>query len=146
MPHEVQRLQTKHLRIVDLALEGLGAKEIASIVGMTPVGIGMLLRSPLVQAEISRRRGLSESVQDEARGLVPNEALKILQNAAVPAANVQVSLLEAEDDSIRQRASKEILERVFGPSKTQEGSSRPQIVINTETLQVLQTALQESRL
>lgn len=139
-PHQLQKLIPRHFKILDLYLEGMSQVDIAKEVGMHQANIGLVVRSPVFQNELALRRSLREKDEKELRqtGLV--QAKGVLEGAAFRAAETQVGLLESEDDRIKLASSNSILDRVFGDEKGPVG-----VVINTETVQLLSLAVQESR-
>ncbi len=112
MPHEIERLQASHLKILDLALQGLTRTEIAEATGRTPEGIGLIMRAPVFQGQLARRRLEYESKKDEAQVELELTAEQILTQCAHTAATVQRDLLESKDERVRQASAKDILDRV----------------------------------
>lgn len=141
--HELQRMNPSHHRIVDLALEGLTRNEIALQMDRSPEGVGIILNSPLVQGELARRRGLQEGIQTKARVSHLTKAREILEEAAVPAAQTLVALLDCPDANTRRLSAKDIFSQVYG----NEGVKAPSITtINVEQMNLLIQTLQEDKL
>lgn len=141
MRQEIARLLPRHKAIMDLALDGLSQAEIARRLCMGQVAISYILRSPLVQQELARKRAALERARlDEETG-DSTRARATLENAALKAAEVQVSLLEEKDPRVALAASNSILDRVF-QDKEQVGA---QIVISAESVQLLNLAIKETR-
>ena len=66
MAYQLKKLNPRHLAIMDKVLEGKKQKDIASEMGMSPYGISTIVRSPIFQNELSRRReGIGRRVDDE---------------------------------------------------------------------------------
>jgi hypothetical protein len=129
------------LKIIDLHLAGLGRKEIAQELGMTPQGVGLVLLSPLAQEELARRRGGIERKVDQEVASAPQRARALLEQATLRAAETHVELLESENERVRQTSATEILKQVYGEGGKSQGAVT---VINVEQLQLLQVALKES--
>jgi len=140
--HELSRLSPRHFRILDLALEGLSKKDIAMAVGMTPQAISLITKSPLFQDQLERRRNHIERKTDEAIGATVVDARNHLQQHALEAAETQVSLLEAENESVRLHSATAILDRVM---ETSDKNKVDAPLINVESLQVLVQAMGESQ-
>ena len=112
MSSQLQRLLPRHQRVIDLCLEGLSGVEMAKRMGMTPVGISFIVNSPIFQTELSRRRDNMSKSHDHAVGVEVIKAKRVLEGAAVEAAEKHVGLLGCDDDAIAQRSASEILNRV----------------------------------
>lgn len=141
--NELQRMMPAHHRIVDLALQGYTNRQIAEQMNRTPEGIGLVLKSPLVQGELSRRREIQNQAQATGSANTLNRAKEILIEAAVPAANTLVSLLDAQDDSIKRQSANDIFKMIYGTEGTKAPSAT---VINIEQMNVLIQALKEDRI
>lgn len=142
--HELQRLQQQHTHIIDLALTGLTRMQIAEKVSKTPESIGMVLKSPLVQSELARRRALLEPKVDEAIISEVTEAKKTIDEAANVAAETQVGLLSDESSRVRFSAARDILDRAMGRAQDKDQKA-PMVVIDAETVNLLSVAMQESQ-
>ena len=142
--HELQRMLPRHYAIVNLALAGMSRKGIAEKIGLTPEAVGIILRAPIVQGELSRRRErINRQIDDNiAMGVI--EAKRLIDEASVKAAEKQVELLDAESPRIRHSGAKDILDRTIG--KRFESDSSPTLVIDAERLNLLQIALNESQM
>ncbi len=140
----VRRLLPRHFKILEMVYAGHTNKVIAETFNMHHDTISALTRSPLFQAELVRRR--KEDPLSDMMGLdrdaVLGKARSILEQAVGPAAYKMVELLETEDPSLQQRASKDILDRVFG--KADEKSHSPVISLSAEHVQLLVVAMKES--
>lgn len=143
LPAGIQRLLPRHFKIIDLAAAGHDAKAIATILNMHVTTVAQVLRSPLVQHELSRVR--RESRESETLGLDRSAAMgkarSILEQASERAAKTCEELLNSDNDSVRLRAADKILDRVFGS----EDKSKPLAInITAEHVNLLVQALQES--
>lgn len=139
--NELQRLLPSHYQIVELCLAGYGTKEIAQVVGQTPQNISLVTKSPMFQDELARRRMNVEKKVDQEMASTLGKAKAILENAAEQAAATHVNGLHSNDEKIRHSSAEAILNRTMGKG---EESRQPTVVINVESLNVLQTALMES--
>lgn len=141
--NELQRMMPAHHRIVDLALQGYTNRQIAEQMNRTPEGIGLVLKSPLVQGELSRRREIQNQAQATGSANTLNRAKEILIEALVPATNTLVSLLHSENQSIQRQSANDIFSLVYGTEGTKTPSAT---VINIEQMNVLIQALKEDRI
>lgn len=146
--YEIQRMLPRHFKILQLKLAGLTNKAIAEMVGCSAEMVGIVIRSPIFNAEFQRR--LKEQNNGEAQGEIEafaGKARSILEQNSELAANTQVDLLGCEDDSVRLRASGSILDRVLGKPEGSEASGGPQvnIQINAQDAQLISVALRESK-
>lgn len=137
-----KRLTAKHMKIVDYLMEGMEAKDIAGVMGLKPETVARQINTPLLQNELARRRGDWEKQQNYEQKEFMNDAKQILEEAGVNAANTMVGLLGDQDPSIKLRSAKEILD--YSVSKEQ-GGGVANTTINIEQLQILNTALAESK-
>lgn len=140
MPNELQRLLPRHYKIIELALEGWSTKDIAQEMDMTPQGIGLIISSPRFQDELSRRRENQEKTADDIHTHTIVQAKDHLEANALKAAETQVGLLSSNSDNIRLTSAQQILDRVLEKKESQ----KPTVVINADTIQMLQQVLVES--
>jgi len=141
--HEIQRLQQQHLKIVDLALAGLTRSQIAGEMKRTPESVGMILKSPLVQNELSRRRALLEPKIDKDISNSVSRAKELIEETSESAAKEMKSLLREESPRIRYSAARDILDRAMGRAQD-KNEKPPTLVIDAETINLLQIAGKES--
>lgn len=144
MGHELQRLSHVHLSMVDHALAGWNQKEIAAAYGMTTAAIGLILKSPLFQDALARRRAEQQKTLDS--GQVDNLQLakNILDVNAPRAAMVLNEQLDASDQKLRQTAAVEILNRTTGKGPVEQGSTGAVLQLAGTAMQALMLALSES--
>lgn len=144
--NEIQRMLPRHFRILELTLHGLSRSQVAEEIGMSPEGVGLILKSPIFQSELSRQReellGKTQEAAQVATEHSVARAQEILQGAASQAAEKHVTLLQSEDEAIAQRSANSILDRVLG--KTSDSSNT--IVVEKGAVQLLMLALQEGGL
>jgi hypothetical protein len=139
--NEIQRMMPRHFRILELCLEGLPIKAVAEEVGMTPQGVSLIVKSPLFQEELQRRRGERDGGNDSLAALSIDRARRLMEEKAFDAANTHVKLLESNDERVAQKSASAILDRVFGKHDDRGVS----VVIEAESVQLLQLALMESK-
>jgi len=108
----LKKLMPRHLRIVDLFVEGLTPTQISRIVGLTVTQIQNIRNSPNFQHEFDRRRTIYEEQMN--RHLIADQhqtAKDIIQKNQVAAANVLVDLLKSPDPSVGLRSAESLLDR-----------------------------------
>lgn len=115
MGHELKKMQARHTLIVDRAVAGKTRKEIADELGMSGAGISNILQSPIVQAEISRRRRGIEKKEDDRIADTSVGAREILDDAATQAAMMQVIHIKSGNERVSQIAAMDILDRTGYP-------------------------------
>jgi len=124
-------------------MAGLSVKEISKEVGRGGAWVSNVIKSPVFQSEMSRRRkGIEQSLDKQAVEQV-EEAKRILQEGAADAAQLHVDIVrdKEEDARVRQISAKEILDRTFGDSKFVPQA----IVMSVEQLNNLSIAISESQ-
>lgn len=146
MAHELKRIKERHKVIIDLVLQGFSNIEVAKKLGRHPQAVGQILQSPLMQAEISRRRESMEKVHDQSVGAVAVRAKEKIEGAAEMAADTMIGLLSSQDGGIQHRSAADILDRVYGKAGDKGRDRKPTIVIEGDVFLNLQQALEESSL
>ena len=139
--HQIQRLQARHQAILELALSGVSKKEIAASIGMTPQAISLITNAPLFQDALSRRREERTKRSDEERGLDLSQAMDTLEEGSIKAADKVVGLIDSPDERIALKSAESVLDRVFHLTDRDKTAS---VIVNTDQLQILQIAIQES--
>lgn len=139
-PPELARLLPRHFKIMDLCLEGLSNRAIASELEMSPQAISLITKSPIFQSEISRRQSLREVKIDQNAISEIQQARHTLLDSADRAAQRQVSLLDSDDERVVLQSANAILDRVFEKDK-----ASPQIIIEADKVELLSVALRESQ-
>ena len=142
--HKVQRLLPRHFKILDMILAGHTNEVVATTLDLNKDTIRYLIRSPLFQAELSRRRkeDSTEEILGMDRDAIIGKARSILEQSVEAAAEKHVELLGTEDPALQMRAASQILDRVFG--KAEEKSVRPVVSLTAENVQLLVLAMKES--
>ena len=144
--NQVQRLLSRHMKILELSLAGHSEKEIAQVLEMHPRSIKFVTTSPLFQDQLARRRREVEQVDTEEIQTKIMRAREKDASNAINAADVQGNLLDSQNEDIQYKTSKSILDRVFRDTSIPLSSRRDQpITINAESMQVLALAINESK-
>ncbi len=142
--NHIQRLLPRHFNVIEMAAAGHDVVTIAKTLDMSTHTISGILRSPLAQAELARRR--KELRETEVLGMdrdaTLGKARSILEQASERAATVSTELLECPNPTIALKAANSILDRVFGKGS----DDRRSMVVNitAEHVDLLNLALKES--
>ncbi len=140
----IQRIIPRHFQIIDLAVAGHDNTTIAKTVGTSIGQVNLILRSPVAQAEIARRR--KESTEADILGLdrsaVVGKARSILDQASQAAAATLENELLAEKPEVRIKAANSILDRALGKGLDDRRASVSNITAEQVTL--INLALKES--
>lgn len=142
---EASRILPRHRAIINLALEGLSNKAIAERLQMSTVGVGLILRSEIVQDEMARRREKREREQDDLALSDIELAKQTLQQASLDAAEKLVEQIECLDPRVAQSACGKILEMAFGGELNSSLKHTNVQVISIEQLNLINQALVEVR-
>jgi len=149
--HEIQRLLPRHFKIMDLMLAGIKQVTIASMLGVTAQMVNIVVRSPIFIKEFQRKlveqnKQSGNHMQNEMESFA-GKARSIIDCNSEKAALTQVDLLDAEDDSVRLRASASILDRALGKieTATTASSTSVKVEIHAKDAQLLMVALTESK-
>jgi hypothetical protein len=143
MAHELKSLSQRHHAMVMDCISGLGRTEIAKKYGMTPEGVGGILKSPVFQDEVARER---EKSRGEVRGLTTKDAAEVrgkILEAGDRAADVMVSLMSAPSPEMQYKSSQYILDRVLG-KEVSSGPVGGMITLSAEHMNILVLAMKES--
>lgn len=137
-------LMARHAKIIELTLQGLSQKEVADQLQVSRNNVRKILQQPLVRMELERRR--DEILKNTEEKITDAKVLarKAIEEAAEKAAKKQISLMDCEDPSIQLRASQSILDRALGKAD-QTVPIGNRIMISADQINILQTALEESK-
>ncbi len=137
---KLERLQAKHLRIVELALQGMPSVRIARELEMSQSSIYNVMNAPIFKTELARRREERNALQDQAAAVGELNAKDLLASHSAFAAKTQIGLLSADNDRIRQIAAMDILDRTGHPKVTRQDSKqlRAVVVLDAAAVQRLQ--------
>lgn len=115
--YALRELKDRHHTILRLASEGKKNVEIADILGMSPVTVSCVLRSPLARAELSRlRQKLEEALIAKAPTLPIAERLRDeLEQGAEEAVRHNLGVLRSPhvDVKVRTRAAMHFMDKVI---------------------------------
>lgn len=136
----IQRLQTRHKRILDMHLAGARRKDIATALNMTPEGVGLIIKSPLFQDELARRTKALETNASEAH----RESLSAIAAAKSEAEEELVEMMRNQENEPRLRfdAIRDILDR-NGVGRGQQVA--PVTHITVERMEVLVAAMKAAK-
>ena len=142
--NELKRLQAKHFQILELSLDGLPKREIATRLNLTPATVHNVTNSPVFRHEFAKRKTERNSRADAAENVRRLNAATVLEEAALGAAQTQVALLSSENEIIKQKSAMDILDRTGYPkvTKTENRSLGAQIVLTEGLLDRLNAANQ----
>src|SRR4030095_1051411 len=121
-----KKLRPRHSEVIRLCHEGMTHVRIGELVGMSSIAVGMILRSPLAQAELARLKHAAD-LRSIDTPLRVREALEI-DRAALDALRFNADLVRDPlvDKKLRAKVATHFLDRVVfdkSPSET-EGSYR----------------------
>jgi len=136
MQHELQRLLPRHYEVMRLCLLGYMAKDIALTLNLSPVGVGLIINSPLFQDELARRRDSKIKKEDDIETIT---AIDILEKAAPTAAQKHIDLLSSKSERVAQASANTILDKVL---QTKQGD-RTIIQIDNAVVNLLHVTIQE---
>lgn len=142
VPTGIQRLNQRHLAMIELALAGLDRTIIAQRLDMTPENVTLVMKSPLFQDELSRRRSSLNRSKDDLIASEHQSAASVIKEAALTAASEMTNLLQDTDARVRLAASKDILDRA---GIGRDASGMPVVHVTADKVQLLIVALDESR-
>jgi hypothetical protein len=143
MSYEIERMLPRHYAIMEASLNGLSNVKIAEAFDMSQTAIGQILLSPIVQSEMARRRASRSQQLDKAALDYVAQAKDEIEKSSLAAARTIKTLLDSSDENIRLKSASKILDQVFATKDNKSGSGN--LILNIEQLNLLQTALGESR-
>lgn len=112
MSLDIQKLNDRHFKIIDLLLAGHTKNDIAQKLGMGVAYISTITNSPQFQHELALRRSRLEDVKNEKlaeRRIDP--VTETLKKGALRAAERLVNNIESHSENVAHRAATEILDR-----------------------------------
>lgn len=124
MSYVIKTVRPRHHLIIQYAFNGLSNRDIAVKIGMSPAGIGCILRSPAAQAELARLASLAveKSVDIPARVALHNE----LVGAATDGLRINKTLMKDPfvKPETRSRIGQHFMDRVLFDKR--DGDDREQ--------------------
>jgi hypothetical protein len=143
----IKKLNPRHEKMIDLALQGWPNNAIADHFKMSPRQVSVVLSGPLAQHKIAiRRKTIEDNLDSGQPSPEESEVQQILRQGARAAAEKLCHGVRSENESIALKSSSEILDRTGHP-RTQkvEGSSGVSISITSTDVQLLTEALNEDK-
>ena len=144
---DIQKLTPRHFKILDLALAGLQAVDIARRLEMSPTQVNNVLRSPSFQHQFAlRRSSLNDQLEDVAVSEVEeikDEVKEVLRNGALSSAKKLVDLVDCPDPRISMKSAAEVLDRsgYAREMPTQDNSTNINVVIGNKQAVVIKETL-----
>ena len=140
----IQRLLPRHLKIMDLHLEGITYDDIASRVGLKKRQVANIINSPVFQSSLSLRRSkIEDSVNEEI--IKTNESvLDVLKENTLAAVDKLVDLMSSENDSVARQSANDILDRGGFPKVSrQENDTSTTLILEDDQASILALTLKE---
>ena len=141
LPTELQRLTDIHKRMVELRLDGMRGTDIATTLGVRRETVSRILKSPLFQDTLARRRAERDGAVDAVRAEGVSAARDALNGAARKAVDKLVGLLDSDSEHTALAAAKVVLDKTL----TDAGTDTPTVTFTQVNVNMLTTALRESR-
>jgi len=138
---DLQRLTDVHKRMVELRLDGMRGTEIATTLGIRRETVSRVLKSPLFQDTLARRRAEREAAVDTTHAAGVTAARDALNGAAKRAVDKLVGLLDSDSEHTTLAAAKLVLDKTLSDSK----DDTPAVVFTQVNVNMLVDALRESR-
>ena len=139
LPTELQRLTDIHKKMVELRLDGMRGTEIATALGIRRETVSRILKSPLFQDTLARRRTERDGAADSTHAV--GAARDALNGAARKAVDRLVGLLDSDSEHTALAAAKVVLDKTL----TDAGTDAPSVMFTQVNINTLALALQESR-
>jgi hypothetical protein len=139
----LQKLNTRHLLMINYFLAGMTQAEVCELMGMTKCGVTIIYNSPFFQQALRDRMDEINAGLDKNVFNTVALAKKRLEEEAFGAAEKLVSLSKSADDKIALAATKDLLDRCFGSTKDKDQS--PPLSLSGAQIENLQVIFQESR-
>lgn len=141
---ELQRLNPRHQKMIELTLQGFKPGEIAEQLGVSREGVTWVLGSAPAQDELARRRASQERIHDDTVASTVVKAAARIEAASLDAANGLVDLMGSQDERVRLLSIKEILDRA-GASTSAKSSGATVQILSAERVQLLVQSIRESK-
>ena len=129
---QIVTLTPRHLKILDLCLQGWRNKDIARHLDMGQTQVSVITNSPSFQHEFAmRRHGLEERFDDRTADNI-DEATAELQRSAADAARKLVSGLASVNELIVLKSANDILDRTGHAKVVQENKTITNVNISED--------------
>ncbi len=120
---QIVSLTPRHLKILDLCLQGWRNKDIAGHLGMGQTQVSVIINSPSFKHEFAmRRHGLEERFDDRTADFI-DEATQELKANATNAAQKLVKSLDSQNELIVLKSANDILDRTGHAKVIQENKT-----------------------
>lgn len=127
---DIRKLNPRHLKIQDLALEGLKIKDIAEQLHMHRPHVSMIINSASFQHELSiRRSSVAEQVENNVASLDDEVASALKRSAKQAVDKIVDKMAHAEDEKLQVKSAIEILDRSGYPKSTRVEGQQVNIAI-----------------
>jgi len=140
MSFSLQKLNPRHYKILDMAVSGMQAVDIAHSLKMSPTQVNNILRSPSFQHQFALRRKQHEYIQDTSES---DSVKQLLKDNAEKAASKLIDCVNSDDERIAIKSASEILDRSGYPKEQQQiqKDNSVNILINASDFTVLKDSL-----
>ena len=146
MGRDLQRLQERHLEIVERLLSGQRVCDIAWQLELTENSVRRIVASPKFQDVLAQRRRERQVLADGSIVDAQLRAREALAGASVKAVETLRGLLDSGAESTKLKSASEILEHAFQLDPVaRPGATSVSFAPTQVNIQVLREALAESR-
>lgn len=130
---QIEQINSRHERILDLIIAGNSQAAVASLLGLTPSHVSVIINSPCFQHELSLRRArlqqtIDSQIVDQTFSI--KQAEETLKAGAFDAATKLLSLVNSDNESIARQSATDILDRVGLPKAQKIDSTSRLLSIN----------------
>lgn len=148
MSYQITKLNQRHQQIIRLMLLGTqNNAAIARLTGYSPASLGLIVNSPLFQAELVRRRTDLQEIENEEIVSGMGIARTTLENAAAHAvAKLDDLAHHATDESVQLRAADAIMKQAFGVNSNNAPQAGQVLVFDMSKLAFLRQVANEAGL
>ena len=139
----IQRLTTRHYKILDYAIAGLTNTEIANKLKMSRAQVGIIQNAPTFKHQFALRRKMLEEKNDEKQAISLDKTRSLLQDSALMAAQKIVSHVDSEDARTSLRAAESILDRSGYPKETKVEGAKVglTVILDSKEMNILNETL-----
>ena len=136
----IEKMTSRHYKILDFYLAGLTTSQIADQLKMSPAQVTLVTKSPSFCHQAAMRRHNYEVMQDEHTVDKLDEVKAALAGNAKAAADKLIGGLDSASEKIQLKSAVEILDRTGYPKEQKLSGQEPitQVIINTIDLKILQ--------
>lgn len=140
----LQRLLPRHLKIMDLHLEGLSYQDIATRVSLKKRQVANIVNSPVFQQALAIRRSKIEDNVDEHLIKTQESVLDIIKENTFAAVDKLVDLMSSDNDSVARQSANDILDRGGFPKvQRQEQDTTTTLILEDDQAKILAQTLKE---